>query len=598
MFRTTIVLLFLLILLYSSGVVVRAQSSHTWSVQIASYRTEAEARDLVGTLRSQGLNAFWTRGTHQTRGIYYRVQAGKFSSMGEAAAKAAEWKLRRLIASYVLANENGPLPPQAVAPGNLAKSQNTATWKSPAEKSAAPKRQVSAVAAWSALRESVSSVAVVNKPEVPVVFAKGHKAVSDRVAAGKSAEPVKAMSKAKGSAATLHLTAEKGNVFYETEPEAGAIRFAAGAGARATASMTEITISNPAWQVARYGSGSESHLRAIHFANAENGWIAGDGGTVLRTVDGGRSWQKVTAQPGVNISYLYFADVRHGWMLGRAARKKDPFAAISDVADSDDSSQPIVLLRTVDGGESWKQQPLNQVSRLQFLNSREGWAVGSSATLMKTMDGGATWKRFDELSRVFMLAAENSGYSFGFSDVHFINPQQGWLIGNFTGKSQPQIGGVYTTHDGGLTWHRVPLPIEQNSDGIGSSKLIPGRLLSIRFADSKNGWISGEMNADGSKKYFALRTSDGGGTWLLADAPGKNQWFPDKAVGWTTSLNALSENQNSEFDAEIMRTDNGGARWLSDVTVRGSRIRHIFFLSPNQGWAVGDNGMILRYEDR
>ena len=47
-----------------------------------------------------------------------------------------------------------------------------------------------------------------------------------------------------------------------------------------------------------------------------------------------------------------------------------------------------------------------------------------------------------------------------------------------------------------------------------------------------------------------------------------------------------------------MRTDNGGQSWQNDFTAKGSRIRSIFFLSPYKGWAVGDRGMILRYEEK
>ncbi|MEP7342763.1 MAG: YCF48-related protein, partial [Acidobacteriota bacterium] len=52
------------------------------------------------------------------------------------------------------------------------------------------------------------------------------------------------------------------------------------------------------------------------------------------------------------------------------------------------------------------------------------------------------------------------------------------------------------------------------------------------------------------------------------------------------------------YDTTLMRTDNGGMSWQNDFTAKGSRVRSVFFLSPNKGWAVGDRGMILRYEDK
>jgi photosystem II stability/assembly factor-like uncharacterized protein len=47
-----------------------------------------------------------------------------------------------------------------------------------------------------------------------------------------------------------------------------------------------------------------------------------------------------------------------------------------------------------------------------------------------------------------------------------------------------------------------------------------------------------------------------------------------------------------------MRTDNGGLSWRIDFIARGRRIRGVFFLSPTRGWAVGDRGMILSYEEK
>jgi photosystem II stability/assembly factor-like uncharacterized protein len=48
----------------------------------------------------------------------------------------------------------------------------------------------------------------------------------------------------------------------------------------------------------------------------------------------------------------------------------------------------------------------------------------------------------------------------------------------------------------------------------------------------------------------------------------------------------------------MLRTDNGGLSWRVDFVARGRRIRGVFFLSPTKGWAVGDRGMILCYEEK
>jgi photosystem II stability/assembly factor-like uncharacterized protein len=48
----------------------------------------------------------------------------------------------------------------------------------------------------------------------------------------------------------------------------------------------------------------------------------------------------------------------------------------------------------------------------------------------------------------------------------------------------------------------------------------------------------------------------------------------------------------------MLQTENGGLSWRIDFVARGRRIRGAFFLSPTKGWAVGDRGMILCYEEK
>ncbi|HYE72926.1 MAG TPA: hypothetical protein VEF04_06330, partial [Blastocatellia bacterium] len=50
------------------------------------------------------------------------------------------------------------------------------------------------------------------------------------------------------------------------------------------------------------------------------------------------------------------------------------------------------------------------------------------------------------------------------------------------------------------------------------------------------------------------------------------------------------------YDTVLLRTENGGKSWEPDYAAHGSHIRSVFFVSPTQGWAVGDGGLILRYE--
>jgi hypothetical protein len=63
-------------------------------------------------------------------------------------------------------------------------------------------------------------------------------------------------------------------------------------------------------------SGVSTPLNAIHFSNPDVGYIAGEGGVVLKTTDGGESWlpQYTGTQNGLRA--LYFKNENEGWLAG------------------------------------------------------------------------------------------------------------------------------------------------------------------------------------------------------------------------------------------------------------------------------------------
>jgi photosystem II stability/assembly factor-like uncharacterized protein len=350
----------------------------------------------------------------------------------------------------------------------------------------------------------------------------------------------------------------------------------------------DVTINNGAWKVVKHGVEIDKNLRAIYFLDSTAGWAAGDAGAVYRTTDGGRDWKPQSLGSGADINFIYFIDRNHGWMLGKSVIKM-----------GDENGAENILFITADGGGAWTRKPLPNVTSLHFIDAKTGWAVGRNFTLLKTTNGGLEWSRVGGVEKLIGSPAESSNYNFGFSDIHFTDAKHGWLIGNFYGQSRNDIGGVFTTSDGGATWRRVPLMIQTRHN---SGLLTPGLLLSAHFTDANTGSITGEMYDGESRFFFALHTRDGGQTWSLFRIPSRathNSQFLDPARGWTAAfVPRASGDEAAVYDTTLLRTDNGGLSWRIDFTARGRRIRGMFFLSPTKGWAVGDKGMILSYEEK
>ena len=93
-------------------------------------------------------------------------------------------------------------------------------------------------------------------------------------------------------------------------------------------------------------SGTQATLMGVYFRNAALGWAVGGGGTLLKTVDGGRKWKKVLSGTSTLLTAVLFVDDRKGWAVGDAG----------------------TLLETPDGGETWVQQGLASQTPLNALN--------------------------------------------------------------------------------------------------------------------------------------------------------------------------------------------------------------------------------------
>ncbi|MEA2671901.1 MAG: hypothetical protein QOG45_2121 [Chloroflexota bacterium] len=248
--------------------------------------------------------------------------------------------------------------------------------------------------------------------------------------------------------------------------------------------------------------GTASHLQ---FADAAHGWVFatsqsevvnGVSRAVLhRTVDGGTTWQPITALPAAcpgdgPVSAPTFADAQHGW-LGAFCNR-------------------VFLHTTGDGGVTWVPQPLPgfpgppssapaevllySTDPPQFTSPSEGAVVvhrgitsGANAlqdaALLVTHDGGATW------SAHRLPAAE--------LQAGLLDPDHGWMVGAGPG-GDAETRSLYTTRDGGATWSRVSGP----QDYLAGS---------ISFVTPAEGFIGGSSGP--ASAGLLLHTTDGGARW-------------------------------------------------------------------------------------
>ncbi len=300
-----------------------------------------------------------------------------------------------------------------------------------------------------------------------------------------------------------------------------------------------------------------SHLYDVQFVGKQTGWIVGNNlayavGTprptystvFLRTTDAGVTWLKQTL-PNLGVLKLHFQSPVLGWAVGKTDGGRN------------------LIMKTSDGGSSWFVQDSSYagtISSVKFVDNTNGWAVGgqspdTSGLIYKTTNGGTSWS-------VVNTSAIVRAY-----DTYFVDAQRGFVV---------DVRGVITrTTDGGGTWKEV------FRTGQGSP------LRRVFFATRDYGWAVGGIAGTESK----VRTTDGGDTWELSIVTGSSLhglWFVDSKNGWTVG--------GANAGLVIERTTDGGVSWEKQPHSMGNLgyFEAVCMTDVNEGWVVGEYGMILK----
>ena len=177
---------------------------------------------------------------------------------------------------------------------------------------------------------------------------------------------------------------------------------------------------------------------------------------LIKTIDGGKNWEKLTPPFNYSIYGASFIDENQGWICGNYGN----------------------IYHTRDGGKSWEKQELSQtygVYAIDFLDSLRGCAVGNLGSIYRTEDGGAHWidvsvpqkevlltVRYFGVDKLFaigtgglLLKSEDCGASWQATildstqilwDIDFLDHQNGITVGS--------NGRIFLSDDGGDTWQQ------------------------------------------------------------------------------------------------------------------------------------------------
>jgi photosystem II stability/assembly factor-like uncharacterized protein len=319
-------------------------------------------------------------------------------------------------------------------------------------------------------------------------------------------------------------------------------------------------IAAPRWTMQT--SGVTVRLRGVSAVGERVAWASGADSTVLRTVDGGTTWQKLT----VTSDALDFRDV-------------DAVDAQTAYVLSIGNGPASRIYKTTDAGKTWTQQFKNEdpkvfLDAMTFWDANNGIAFGDSVNgqfyILTTADGGHSWSRVPQTA--LPPALENEGaFAASGTNIAVFGKSHAWIGTGAAAKSR-----VLHTSDRGRTWQIADTPLASGASA---------GIFSIAFRDAKHGVVAG---GDYRKEQEAVdnlaMTSDGGLTWTLV----KGLSGFRSVVAYVPGTKTLIAIGPSGGDYSV----DDGRTW---TTIEGPGFDTFSFAAGKQvGWGAGAKGIIGR----
>jgi photosystem II stability/assembly factor-like uncharacterized protein len=304
------------------------------------------------------------------------------------------------------------------------------------------------------------------------------------------------------------------------------------------------------WQSITVANAPISSMEEVHFSSAQVGWICGGidkaltgNHVLLKTVDGGNSWRSI------NLASLRVSKFITLYPVSDSVL----YACGPDISAGGFSS-PRVIYKSADGGEKWRKLAnTNFVSgsrALHFFDEQTG--LSADNTIQKTKDGGQTWRT------VF-----DNGLT-GLDKMQCFNSGTGYAAGGYGTDLTHDTGILLKTTDRGETWQNIPWA--------------NGTISTLSFLTERIGFA-------GTLGRHLYKTVDGGMSWQMVDGvppSSSNGVFLNEQDGYLAGL-------------DVERTHDGGRTWQVEHTLPANdACRNIGFSPTGTGIIITNNGLILK----
>jgi photosystem II stability/assembly factor-like uncharacterized protein len=333
---------------------------------------------------------------------------------------------------------------------------------------------------------------------------------------------------------------------------------------------TQITAAQSVWEAQT--SGVTASFRGLSVVSEQVAWASGTDGTVIRTVDGGRTW---TAHVIAGAEKLDFRDLH--------AFDEQTCVAVN-------AGSPGLVFRTVDGGKTWRETYRNDAKTIffdaiSFWDKQRGIAFSDPQNgklfLIETGDGGQTWSEFSAERRPEMHPGEAAFAASGTSLAVMADANLWIATGGEHGPENESSARVFASQDAGKTWSVATTPIASNeSSGI----------FSIAFANADHGVaVGGDYKQPKDASSNVAITDDSGAHWRTIGGP------PPR--GYRSAVAVLNLDHAAYFIAVGPTGSDFSSDWGNTwQPLDDSSFNSVAFdPSGATGWAVGPEGRVAKW---